>query len=134
MVEMRRQVGDPTGGEDERRRLAMQVGKLGLELDDRIVGAGDVAGSARSRPMSADGSDRGFDNVGMAAHAEIVVRAPDGHFARPVLLALRAPLSDREPACVTLEIGEGAVPPFRLEACDRLLEAPLIVHRLSFSA
>jgi hypothetical protein len=46
------------------------------------------------------------DDVGMAAHAEIVVRAPDRHFARPVFLALGAPLGDREPVCVALEIGE----------------------------
>ena len=112
----------------------MQIGELGLELDDRIVGAGNVAGSARPCPMSANGLDRGFDDVGMAAHAEIVVRAPDRHFTRPVLLAFGAPLGDREPPRVTLEIGERAVPPFRLETRDRVLEAPLIVHRLSFSA
>ena len=84
--------------------------------------------------MGADRSHRGFDDVGMAAHAEIVVRAPDRHFARPIFLALGAPLGDREPACVALEIGEGAVAPFRLQARNRLLEAPLIVHCLSFSA
>ena len=130
----RRQIGDPAGGEDERRRLAVQVGKLGLELDDRIVGAGNVAGSARAGPMGAGRLDRGFDDVGMAAHAEIVVRAPDRDFARVIFLALGAPLGDREPARVALEIGEGAVAPFRLQPRNRLLEAPLIVHRLSFSA
>ena len=130
----RRKVGYPPGSEDERRRLAMQVGKLGLELDDRIVGAGNVAGSARPCPVRANRLDRGLDDVGMAAHAEIIVRAPDRHFARPVFLALGAPLGDREPARVTLEIGEGAVAPFRLQARNRVLEAPLIVHRLSFSA
>ena len=130
----RREVGYPAGGEDERRRLAVQVGQLGLELDDRVVGAGNVAGSARPCPMGADRLDRGFDDVGMAAHAEIVVRAPDRHFARPVLFALRAPLGDREPARVALEIGENAIAPFRFQAGDRVLEAALIVHRLSFSA
>ena len=85
-------------------------------------------------PWAQTALDRGFDDVGMAAHAEIVVRAPDRHFAWAVFLALGAPLGDREPARVTLEIGEGAVPPFRLQTRNRLLEAPLIVHRLSFSA
>ena len=130
----RREIGHPAGGEDERRRLAVQIGKLGLELDDRIVGAGNVAGSARPCPMGARRPHRGFDDVGMAAHAEIVVRAPDRHVARPVFLARRAPLGHREPARVALEIGESAIPPFRLEARNRVLEAPLIVHRLSFSA
>ena len=45
----------------------------------RIVGAGTVAGSARPCPISANRLDRGLDDVGMAAHAETVVRAPDRH-------------------------------------------------------
>ena len=51
---------------------------------DRIVSAGNVAGSTRPCPVGADRLDRGFNDVGMAAHAEIVVRTPDRHFARPV--------------------------------------------------
>src|SRR6185312_13131655 len=94
--------------------------------------AGNVAGSACACAMRAGGLDRGLDDAGMSAHAEIIVRAPDGHLARMVFLAVRAPLGDREPARVALEIGEGPVTPFRLQARERVLEAPLIVHRLSF--
>ena len=53
MVEMRGEIGDPAGGEDERRRLAVQVGELGLELDDRMVRAGNVAGAAGAGAMGA---------------------------------------------------------------------------------
>ena len=42
----RRLVGDEAGREDERRFLAVQVGELGLELDQRVVGAGNVARAA----------------------------------------------------------------------------------------
>ena len=114
--------------------FAVQVGEFGLELDDRIVGAGNVAGAAGPGAMRARRADRGLDHVGVAAHAEIVVRAPHGHFARITLRARRAPLRHWEPARLALEIGEGAVAPLRLEARDRLLEAPVIIHRRSFSA
>ena len=130
----RREIGNPARGEGERRLLAMQVGELGLELDDRIVRARDVAGSAGPGAMGARRADRGFDHLGVAAHAEIVVGAPDGHFARAILLARGAPPRHREAARVALEIGEGAIAPLRPQARYRVLEAPLIVHRLSFSA
>ena len=39
-------VGDVTGGEHQRRVLAVQRGELRLQRDDRIVGTGDVAGAA----------------------------------------------------------------------------------------
>ena len=34
---MAREVGNPAGGEDERRIFAVQVGELGFELDDLMV-------------------------------------------------------------------------------------------------
>ena len=49
----RREIGYPARGEGERRLFAMQVGELGLELDDRIVRAGDVAGSPCACAMGA---------------------------------------------------------------------------------
>ena len=43
----RRVVGDIGRGEEERRFLAVEIGKLGLELLDMIMrGAGDVARAA----------------------------------------------------------------------------------------
>ena len=53
-----------------------------LELHDRMMGAGDVAGAAGAGAVGARRLDARLDHVGMAAHAEIIVRAPDGDFAR----------------------------------------------------
>ena len=39
-------VGDIAGREDQRRFLAVQIGKLALELDDRMIVAGDIARAA----------------------------------------------------------------------------------------
>ncbi len=61
------------------------------KLHDRVVGAGNVAGAAGAGAVGARRGDARLDHLGMAAHAEIVVRAPDGHFARGVLFARRAP-------------------------------------------
>ncbi len=53
MVEIAREIGDPAGGEGERGGLAVQVGEFGLELHDRMVGAGDVAGAAGAGAVGA---------------------------------------------------------------------------------
>jgi hypothetical protein len=55
----------------------------------------------------------------VAAHAEIVVRAPNGDFVRALFFAGVAPHRHREAAGVALEIGE-----------DAILEALLAVHRV----
>ena len=81
----RRLVGDVGRGEQQRRFLAVQVGELALQLDVVVRGAGDVARAARA---GADGVDRlvhGGDHGRVLAHAEIVVRAPDGDVAGATL-------------------------------------------------
>ena len=128
MVEMDGEVRDPAGGEHERRGFPMQVGEFGFELHDRVMGAGDVAGAAGPGAVGARGLNRGFDDVAMAAHAQIVVRAPDRDFAWGVLFAGRAPERHRKAARVALEVGERAVTLFGLQAVDRVLESPLIIH------
>ena len=42
-------VRDVARGEDERGLLAVEVGELGFEPHERMVGAGDVARAARAR-------------------------------------------------------------------------------------
>ena len=72
-------------GEDERRLLAVQVGKLGLQFNQRMIGARDVARAARARAHARRGLDHRADHLRVLAHAEIVVGAPD----HDVALALR---------------------------------------------
>ena len=85
------EIGDPAGGEGERGGLAVQVGELGLEPHDRVMGAGNVAGAAGAGAVGARRLDGRLDHRGVEAHAEIVVRAPDGDFAGLVFFALRTP-------------------------------------------
>ena len=75
-------VRDIARGEDQRGGLAVQVGELALQLDQRMVGAGDVAGAAGAGAHAGRGLDHGADHLGVLAHAEIVVGAPDHDLAR----------------------------------------------------
>ena len=79
-------VGDVARGKDQRRFLAVQIGEFALELDQRMIVAGDVAGAAGAGAHPGRGLHHGADDLGMLAHAEIVVRAPD----HDVLAALAA--------------------------------------------
>ena len=82
------EIGNPAGGEDERGFLAVQVGEFALEPDDRVMRAGNVAGAAGAGAMRAGRVDARLDHLGMAAHAEIVVRAPHRDFAGAGVLAV----------------------------------------------
>ena len=77
-------VRDIAGGEHQRGRLAVQVGELALELDQRMVGAGDIAGAAGAGAHAGGDVDHGADHLGVLGHAEIIVGAPDHDLARPV--------------------------------------------------
>ncbi len=70
-------------GEDERGLLAVQVGELALELDERMIGTGNVAGTAGAGAKARRGRDHGADDFRMLPHAEIIVRAPNHDVARP---------------------------------------------------
>ena len=74
----RRVVGDEAGGEQQRRFLAVQIGQLGFQLDMIMRGAGDVARAARTGAGRVDRLMHGRQHLGMLAHAEIIVAAPDG--------------------------------------------------------
>ena len=76
-------VRDVARGEDERRFLAVQVGELGLELDDADGCCRRCCGCRRRRRRRASRvSAIARDHGRVLAHAEIVVRAPDGDLAR----------------------------------------------------
>ena len=101
------------------------------EHDDRMMGAGNVAGAAGAGAVGARRLDARLDDVGVDAHAEIVVRAPDGDLTRRVLFARRAPQGEREAGGVALEVGEDAIALFALQAFDRFHKTTLIIHRPS---
>ncbi len=97
------------GGENQRRRLAMQVGELALQLDQRMIGAGDIAGAAGAGAHAGGDIDHGADHLGVLGHAEIVVGAPDHHLARA---GRRMPEGVRKAAGDAFEIGKHPVTAF----------------------
>ena len=108
----------------------MQVGELTLELDQRMVGAGDVARAARAGAHAGCGLDHGADHLRMLGHAEVIVRAPD----HDVALALRGmPDRVRETACDALEIGKDPVAPLVPQFAQGRREITLVVHVLLLS-
>ena len=119
-------VRDVARGEQQRGLLAVQIGQFLLELHQRMMGAGDVAGAAGAGADPGRGLDHGADHFGMLAHAEIVVGAPDHDVARALR---RVPHRVREPARDPLEIGENPVAPLVMQAVEGGTEELAVIHR-----
>ena len=103
----------------------MQIGQFLLELHQRMMGAGDVAGAAGAGADAGRGLDHGADHFGVLAHAEIVVGAPDHDIARPVR---GMPHRMRKPARDPLEIGENPVTPLIMQAVEGGTEEFAVIH------
>ncbi len=121
-------VGDIAGGEDQRRFLAVQVGKLALELDQRVIIAGDVAGAAGAGAHPRRGLDHGADHLGVLAHAEVVVRAPDHDVLRTLR---RMPHRIGKPAGDPLEIGKHPVTPLAPQLRQSVRKICTVIHELT---
>ncbi len=119
-------VGDIAGGKDQRRFFAVQVGKLPLKLHHRMIIAGDVTGAAGAGAHSRCGFDHGANHLGVLAHAEVVVGAPDHDVLRPLR---RMPDGVREPARDPLQIGKNAIAALRMQPAQRIIEVGGIVDR-----
>ena len=96
-----------------------------LELDQRVVGAGNVTGAAGACPHPGGRVGQRRDHLGVLAHAEIVVGAPHCHFA---LAGVAAPDGPRETAGDPLEIGEHPVTFLGVKRFDRFEEDRLVIH------
>ena len=105
----------------------MQVGELALKLDQRVIVAGDVAGAAGAGAHFGRGFDHGADDLGVLAHAEIVVRAPDHDVTRPLR---RVPERMREAPGDTLEVGKDAVATLGVQPSQGIGEKRVIIHRV----
>ncbi len=106
----------------------MQVGQLMLELDQGMIGAGDVAGAAGAGAGAGGRFDHGADDLGVLAHAEIIVGAPDHDIA----LALgRVPHGMGKPAGEPLQIGEDAIAPLVMQTVEGGTEELIVIHRKS---
>ena len=118
-------IGHIARGEDERRLLAMQVGEFALEIDQRVIGTGDIAGSARAGAHAGRRFDHRADHLGMLPHSEVIVRTPHDDVAR----SLRGmPDRTREAAGQSLEIGKHPVAALVPETGQGICEMRLVVH------
>src|SRR3984893_18804204 len=84
----------------------MQVGKFMLQLDQGMIGPGDVSRAAGAGAEAPCRRHHGPDHLRMLAHPEIIVRAPDHHLTPTVR---RVPDGVREAASDALKIRENAI-------------------------
>ena len=113
------------GREQQRGFLAVQIGQFDLQLHHRVMGAGDVAGAAGAGADTGRGLDHGADHLGVLAHAEIVVGAPDHDVA---LAFRRVPDRMRKAACDPFEVGEHPVAPLVMQAVEGGGEEFAVIH------
>ena len=106
--------------------LAVQVGEFALQLDQRMVGAGDVAGAAGAGAHAGGDVDHGADHLRVLGHAEIIVGTPDDDVA---LAFGRVPMGVREPAGDALEIGENAISALVAQFIQRRHEEVIVIHK-----
>src|SRR5690606_9610268 len=118
---------DVAAGEQQRAFLAVEVGKLALQLDVIMRVAADVAGAAAA---GADVMQRLFhrlDHLRVLAHRQVIVRAPHGDRLRPVVVgeAARSGIL----ALLAQNVDEHAIPSLTMKALDRLVEDVVVVQR-----
>jgi hypothetical protein len=90
-----------------------------------MIGAGDVARAACAGAHPGRGLDHGADHLGVLAHAEIVVGAPNHDLARTL-----RPVPDRvrEAAGDPFQLGEHPVAPFVMQPAKGVSEEIVIIH------
>ena len=103
----------------------MKVGELSLEQDMVVVGPADVARAARPRAALVERRMHRIEHDGGLAHAEIVVRAPDGDILDR---AVDVTLGLGEGPALPLEVGEYAIGPFAAQGVELVLEQCVVVH------
>ena len=118
-------VGDIGRGEEQRRRLAVQVGELGLQLDVVVRGAGDVARAARAGAGGIERGVHGGEHGGVLAHAQIVVGAPHGD---GLGAASGEAAGSRKLAAIATDVGEHPVAPLIAQRLQRLGERTPVIH------
>src|SRR5438128_1439472 len=101
----------------------MQIGELGLEQVVKIGVAGDVTRTAAAGAERAYGLNHRIEHDRVLAHPEIVVRAPHRHLASDAVIE-----GAGKKAATPLEMGEGAVAPFRAKLIKTLSEEAFVIH------
>ena len=120
-----RVVGDVAGGEHQRRVLAVQRREFRFERDDRVVGARDVAGATGAGAVARQREPARLEHQRVAAHAEVVVAAPDGDRAAH---AVEGRERDRAGRQLAAELPEHAVAIFAPQAFQGFTEEAVVVE------
>ena len=123
-----RLIGDIARGEDQRRLLAVEIGELVLELDQWMIGAGNVARPACPGAKPGGGFDHRSDDLRVLSHAEIVVGAPDDDLLRSLR---RVPHGMGKAAGHPLEVREDPVAPFAMQPRDGVGKETVIARSVS---
>src|SRR5260370_372014 len=94
-----------------------------IERAHRAVALGDVAQLCDRRAERAYGLDQRIEHDRVRAHPEIVVRAPHRHLGADAVIERAG-----KQAATPLEMGEGAVAPFRAKRIKTLFEEAFVIH------
>ncbi len=90
-----------------------------------MVGAGNVARAAGAGAHARRGLDHRADHLGVLAHAEIIVRAPDHDVART---RRAVPDGTGKTSRQPFKIGKHPVAAFVVQPFQRLIEETLVIH------
>ncbi len=94
--------------EDECRILAVEIGQFVLKINQRMVGARDVARAACTGAHSGRGFDHRANDLGVLSHPEVIVGAPHHDIAGTLR---RVPDRAREASGQPFEVGKNPIPP-----------------------
>ena len=90
-----------------------------------VIGARDIARTARARAAAIQRFMHGIQHVGVLAHAKIVIRTPYRHFSTNALVMA---CGAREFAAAPFQIGEDTVSALTAKAIKLSLEEFLVIH------
>src|SRR5262249_40117849 len=102
---------------------AVQIGNLVLEQKVQVIGAGDVAGATGTRTHRLQCLLHCREHRWVLAHAEIVVRTPDGDLGTDPVIK-----GPRKAAAAPLEIGKDAVAPLGAQRIETLFKEAFVIH------
>ena len=119
-------VGDEGGREQKRHLLAVEIGKFAFEFDVVVGRAGDVARAARAGADEVDRLVHRGEHLGVLAHAQIIVGAPNGYLLCGVAFD---DFSFGERASAALHIGENPITALTLHGVEGFGEHLLVIHQ-----
>ncbi len=125
----RRVIGDIARSEQQGRFLVVKVGKLAFQFYMVMRVAADVPRAAGTGADIVQRFLHRLDHLGVLAHREVVVRAPNGDRLRPVVM--RETPSVRECPLVPQDVDEHPVASLGMQTLDSLVENLVVIHKRS---